>query len=461
MNHQNPNKNSQTNNRPQQQRAQGASARRPDVDSRSAFDERYEEMVDEPLRRKMTRDEQMYSLKELKSDEINRGKYADLSTFESKGHRKLSPEQMRALKRKAFLKKALPIGAAVLLLSVLLLVYILAIRPAGEYKRAKARFEAENYNAALAIFDGLGDYKESERYVTYINGVFALQREDFEEAARLFESLSGFLNSEDMQAQAQGQTSSAVLEKDYQKASAYLEKGDYEQAERAFLALGDYKDSRQKAEQAKTAALDAVYDEAVRAQEANNLDKAKELFLSLGDYKDAKDRLSQLETSQKQQELMQRYQKAYNDFNFGNYSDAYVAFQALGDYNDSAKYAAYCYAMSLKIKGEYESAAAAFEDSGDFLDSAEQVLACRYKQATVLYGKGEYESAITLFSALGNYQDSEEKLKSAQEEYNNERYRAALYAYHEGKYEEALALFEAVGDYKDALMWVEDIKKLP
>ena len=98
---------------------------------------------------------------------------------------------------------------------------------------------------------------------------------------------------------------------------------------------------------------------------------------------------------------MQRYQKAYNDFNFGNYSDAYVAFQALGDYNDSAKYAAYCYAMSLKIKGEYESAAAAFEDSGDFLDSAEQVLACRYKQATDLYGKGEYESAITLFSALG------------------------------------------------------------
>lgn len=190
---------------------------------------------------------------------------------------------------KRFSKKALPIGAAVLLLSVLLLVYILAIRPAGEYKRAKARFEAENYNAALVIFDGLGDYKESERYVTYINGVFALQREDFEEAARLFESLSGFLNSEDMQAQAQGQTSSAVLEKDYQKASAYLEKGDYEQAERAFLALGDYKDSRQKAEQAKTAALDAVYDEAVRAQEANNLDKAKELFLSLGDYKDAKD----------------------------------------------------------------------------------------------------------------------------------------------------------------------------
>ena len=59
MNHQNPNKNSQTNNRPQQQRAQGASARRPADDSRSAFDERYEEMVDEPLRRKMTHDEQM------------------------------------------------------------------------------------------------------------------------------------------------------------------------------------------------------------------------------------------------------------------------------------------------------------------------------------------------------------------------------------------------------------------
>ncbi|MCI8331453.1 MAG: hypothetical protein HFE78_01300 [Clostridiales bacterium] len=425
-------------------------------DQSDAFEERYEEMVDEPMRQKMTRDEELYSLKAT-PEQINHSKYADLSTFESKGHRKISPEEMQRQKRIALLKKIIPIAAGVILLTIVLLVYLFTIRPANQYNKAKDRFEAQNYKAALSIFEDLGDYKESEQYAVYLRGILAMQDENYDEAVRLFDSLNGFLDSSEKSETAKQQTSSAILEKDYTKAAAYLAKGDYAEAEKAFLALGDYKDSKEKAAEAKTKALDAVYAEAVRAQQANNFTKAKELFESLGDYKDAKQRLADIEDTKQENELSEKYKKAQHSFTWGHYEEAYKAFTELGSYSDSEKHAAYCAAMVQQEKGEYENAATAFEKLGSFLNSADQVLACQYKIASDYFSKGDYEKATELFRKLGNYQDSEKQLEKAIEEFNNEKYKAALYAYHDGKYREALALFEALGDYKDAKKWIEEI----
>ncbi|MCI8590173.1 MAG: tetratricopeptide repeat protein [Clostridiales bacterium] len=425
-------------------------------DQSDAFEERYEEMVDESMRQKMTRDEQLYSLKAT-PEQINHGKYADLSAFESKGHRKVSPEEMKRLKRKALLKKIIPIAAGVVLLTTLLLVYLFAIRPANQYNKAKQRFEAQNYKAALSFFEDLGDYKDSEKYTIYLRGILAMQDENYDEAVRLFDSLDGFLDSKDKSETANQQTSSAILEKDYTKAAAYLAKGDYTEAEKAFLALGDYKDSKEKAAQAKTASLDAIYAEAVRAQQANNFTKAKELFESLGDYKDAKQRLADIEDTKQENELAEKYEKAKHSFTWGHFNEAYTAFTELGSYSESERYAAYCSAMLKQEKGEYEKAAADFEKLESFLDSADQVLACRYKIASDYLSKGEYEKAIELFRKLGDYQDSEKQLEQATEEFKNEKYKAALYAYHDGKYDEALALFEALGDYKDTQKWIAEI----
>jgi len=426
-------------------------------DQLDALEEHYEEMVDEPMRQKITRDEQMYSLKAT-PEQINHSKYADLSTFESKGHRKIAPEEMQRQKRIALLKKIIPIAAGAVLLITLLLVYLFAIRPANQYSKGKQRLEAQNYKAALSFFEGLGDYKDSEKYAVYLRGILAMQDENYDEAVRLFDSLHGFLDSSEKSETAKQQTSSAILEKDYTKAAAYLAKGDYAEAEKAFLALGDYKDSKEKAEEAKTKALDAVYAEAVRAQQANNFAKAKELFESLGDYKDAKQKLADIENTEQNNELAEKYEKAKHSFTWGHFEEAYTAFTELDSYSDSANYAAYCAAMLQQEKGEYEKAIAAFEKLGSFLDSADQVLACRYKIASDYLSKGDYEKAIELFRKLGDYQDSEKQLEKATEEFNNEKYKAALYAYHDGKYSEALALFEALGDYKDAKKWIEEIK---
>lgn len=421
--------------------------------TRGALDERYEEMLDDRMRARMARDERIMS---GRSDAINRGKYADLQAFESRGHRKVSPKVMRARRRAKLIRRLIPVCALALVAVIALCIYLTVMRPAAMYKGAVADFDVQNYRAAEKVFLELGDYKETETYLTYINAIYAYDRGEYESAAQSFESLGDFSDSELRAMNARDKADPAdELERDYQAAQTMLASGDYEGARAAFLALGDYKDSAGRATQAEK---DGIYAEAEAKLAAGDTAGARELFASLGEYKDAPARVAAIEGGIADAEMEKTYQSALEKVSFKDWQGANVLFLSLGDYKDSKTYTDYTYGMMTFSSRDYESAYGCFAACGEFLDAVEMANESKYQMAVSAYHSGDYERAMTLFAELGDYGDSAAQLASVTGEYRSARYTEALHAYYGGDLAGALAIFEELGDYGDSAQMAERIK---
>ncbi len=299
--------------------ANGQSAQRRDAWERSAFDEHYEEMLDDRMRAKMAQDDRMYH-SDGRADAINRGKYADLSAFQSQGHRRIRAEVMRKRKRAQMIRKAVPICALALAGGIALSIWVAVLGPAGRYKQACADFEASNYISAHKSFAALGSYKDSASYTAYIDALFASDAGRYDEAADGFSALGDFLDSP-LRAQTarSRQNGNTEQENAYQRASELYAQGDFAAAQTAFAALGDYKDS---AQMAVTAGKQATYAAAEQALAGGNTARAKELFASLGDYRDAADRVASLEAGARQDALEQSYQDALKLFEWDDFAGA-------------------------------------------------------------------------------------------------------------------------------------------
>ena len=82
---------------------------------------------------------------------------------------------------------------------------------------------------------------------------------------------------------------------------------------------------------------------------------------------------------------------------------------------EAARQEAYNAAVALVESGDYEDAVDAFEALGDYSDSAEQILNTKYAQALALRDEGSYDQAISILTDLGDFQDSAEQLQATQE----------------------------------------------
>lgn len=110
------------------------------------------------------------------------------------------------------------------------------------------------------------------------------------------------------------------------------------------------------------------------------------------------------------------YKKATETMEAKDYAAAAAAFEALGDYKDSADLALECgykNAEALLDDGEYDDAADAFEALGDYKDAEEMISECSYQKAVAAMDDKDYETAIALFTELGDYEDAGEYLEKA------------------------------------------------
>ena len=115
-----------------------------------------------------------------------------------------------------------------------------------------------------------------------------------------------------------------------------------------------------------------------------------------------------------------RYEEAYQLFEQGYYMEAYDAFIALGDYEDSEQMALECkyqQAKALMKKKDYANAIKMFTDLGSYSDSATQIKECKYQQALQKLNSKDYSGAISAFSALGSYSDSATMVKECKYQY--------------------------------------------
>lgn len=202
----------------------------------------------------------------------------------------------------------------------------------------------------------------------------------------------------------------------YKKAATLLEAGQCDEAIAAFEALGDYKDSVEQIELAKS---EKVYQGARALFEEGQYDEAAAAFQSLGKYKDSADQIVKINETKKEE----AYQAALTLFENGEYDKAAAAFRALGKYKDSAE----------QIELVWE---AKFEPD--------------YQEAIALFEAGQYKKAIEAFASLtdttmGDYKDSAQKLSEVREE----AYQAAQALIDAGQYKEAIAAFEDLGEYED------------
>lgn len=56
--------------------------------------------------------------------------------------------------------------------------------------------------------------------------------------------------------------------------------------------------------------------------------------------------------------------------------------------------------------GSYDEAVAAFEAMGDYKDSADKISETKYQKAVSLMESGSYDEAISAFKTMGDYKDS-------------------------------------------------------
>ena len=202
------------------------------------------------------------------------------------------------------------------------------IQPALKYRSAEKMADAGEYNAAVAAFIALGDYKDAPDKileVKYEKAESLLAAGKTDEAMEVFSALEDYSDSSDK-----------VLEIKYQTAKNLMSAGKYDAAAEAFAALGDYSDASDKE-------LENRYKAAESLMNAGKYDAAAEAFAALGDYEDAADRVKEpyyVEGTKYLQE--QKYFEAakvlmkvrgYRDVDtiFDEHSELYDAYFAVGN----------------------------------------------------------------------------------------------------------------------------------
>ena len=160
------------------------------------------------------------------------------------------------------------------------------------------------------------------------------------------------------------------------------------------------------------------------------------------------------------------YKAAQERMDAGAYVEAAEAFEALGNYQDSAakvQEANYQAAQSLLDTGAYDRAAEAFSELGNYKDSPQKaedaVHEKAYQKAQTLMDSEEYDQAAEAFTALGAYKDSAQKVKDAmQGKADRETYGKARTLMDAGEYAKAMIMLSKL-NYKDSADQLQKAKE--
>lgn len=176
---------------------------------------------------------------------------------EEQAERKRKEAEIAKIKADAKKKRTKKVAAIVtpivaVLAVVFMLVYNMILVPNSKYNDAVALMDNGQYEEALAVFEVLNGYKDSEDYVElcskeiqYGEALFLMSEGKYEDAVVVFESLNGYRDSKE-------KIEFCNQNIQYDKAVVLFDSGMYDKAVEAFSALGNYKEAVNKAKIAKT-----------------------------------------------------------------------------------------------------------------------------------------------------------------------------------------------------------------
>ncbi len=172
--------------------------------------------------------------------------------------------------------------------------------PQTKYNEAKSLFELKKYDKAIAEFENLGDYKDSETQIVNIQNAINQEKYDaalvlfndgkYEDAISAFTEIKEFSDSTNKIKEAED----AIIQSQYDAALSLLNESKYEEAIVAFTEIKDFKDSADKIVEAEEAIKQAKYDTAEGYYNSGEYSKAIDFYTSLGDYKESKLKVEQI-----------------------------------------------------------------------------------------------------------------------------------------------------------------------
>ena len=164
---------------------------------------------------------------------------------------RLEREQQAEIARQEAVKKrrrqTLIIGFLIAAGCILIAIGVLldtVIVPNGNYNHAVALMEDGKYTEAIAAFQDLDGYKDSDEKIEeckYNYAVALMEEGKYTEAIAAFQALNGYYKDSDEKIE---ECNTAILDKKYNDAVALKEDGKYIDAKVAFEALNDYKDAK-------------------------------------------------------------------------------------------------------------------------------------------------------------------------------------------------------------------------
>lgn len=165
-------------------------------------------------------------------------------------------------------------------------------------------------------------------------------------------------------------------EKDYKLANSYLSDGQYFDAQKVFYDLGKYKNSENLLDETnKCIEKKEIYDKALEEYRFGDYDSAIMKLNTILDFGDSKDQLNII-----------TYDLALSYFNNNELNEARKYFLLIEDYEDSADYLS---RIDIRM--------------------ADDIARTAYNQAMLYYNQESYQEALNIFEDLGNYDDSKEK----------------------------------------------------
>ena len=348
------------------------------------------------------------------------------------------------------------------------------------YARCLKTGDSGDYDTAIKSLTSLGDFKEAAMYIKYYTALAYEADESYEKAAAVYDEILLF---KDVQTRVAA-LPDKILDRDLESAIFWFGTEDHRY-------LSDLEDLlRKKYSTSDTLMYEKVMAYASQWREQKNYEPAVEAYallvgrgyrkaesalqetaydyanalMSNGQYADASNVINERLSGYKDSaELLNEcsYQLALKTEAGGaqNAQATYDAFKALGAYKDSAERAAayetkYNDAVSKEQAGEFDAAIALFTELGTFSNSSEWITetqnAKAYAAAASLMASEKYEEAIEAFKALNGYSDSTAKISECITAIFEPKYQKALKLMTDEKYEEAIKAFKALNGYSDS-----------
>lgn len=151
--------------------------------------------------------------------------------------------------------KLIIVAVSLIIISITLFVIVkTVIIPNSKYNAALTLMNNGNYKEAIAAFELLEGYKDSDKKIDecniaiidgkYNNAISKMNEAKFTEAVSIFETLNGYKNSVDKIKEC----NTAINNNNYNEALSLIDSGDIIKAYEILVSLNGYKDSKEKAQ---------------------------------------------------------------------------------------------------------------------------------------------------------------------------------------------------------------------